>query len=84
MCDRARQSLAKNPAGSSLHPFAKGIAMRASIKRILTVVAFGTSCSMAGFYIGINQAYDHITEDLPAMIESAVCSMPQISELLSL
>jgi len=54
------------------------------MKRILTVVAFGTSCSMAGFYIGINQAYDHITEDLPAMIESAVCSMPQVSELLSL
>lgn len=53
--------------------------MRASIKRIFTVVAFGTACSMAGAYIGINQAYDRITEDLPAMIESAECSAPPLS-----
>ncbi|MCQ4245547.1 hypothetical protein [Stutzerimonas decontaminans] len=52
--------------------------MRASIKRILTVVAFGLACAMAGAYVGINQAYDRIAEDLPAMIESTVCSASQV------
>lgn len=47
--------------------------MRASIKRILTVAAFGTACSMVGIYIGINHAYDRITEDLPAIIEASGC-----------
>lgn len=53
--------------------------MHASIKRILTAVTFGTACSMAGAYFGINQAYDRITEDLPAMIDSAECSAPPLS-----
>jgi hypothetical protein len=78
MCDRARWASAQNPAGSSLHSFAKGIAMRASIKRILTVVAFGLACAMGGAYVGINQAYDRLSDDLPAMIGSAVCSASQV------
>ncbi|WP_312905359.1 hypothetical protein [Stutzerimonas nitrititolerans] len=47
--------------------------MRASIKRVLSLVAFGLCTGLAGAYLGINQVYDRLETELPAIIESAGC-----------
>jgi len=44
-----------------------------SIKRILTMFCFGSVCLAGGAYLGINQAYDRLDAELPAIIESAGC-----------
>lgn len=47
--------------------------MRASIKRVLLLVAFGLCTGLAGAYLGVNQAYDRLDTELPMLIESAGC-----------
>lgn len=47
--------------------------MRASIRRVTAVAVFGFACVLVGFYLGFNQAYDRIVEDLPALIQEAGC-----------
>lgn len=47
--------------------------MRASIKQVLSLTIFGLSIGLAGAYLGINQAYDRLDAELPAIIESAGC-----------
>ena len=50
--------------------------MRASIRRVAAVVVFGLACVLVGFYLGFNQAYDRVIEDLPALILKAGCVDP--------
>lgn len=50
--------------------------MCASIRRVAAVVAFGLACVLMGFYLGFNQAYDRVIEDLPALILEAGCVDP--------
>ncbi len=47
--------------------------MRASIKQVLSLTLFGLCTGLAGAYLGINQAYDRLDAELPAIIESAGC-----------
>ena len=50
--------------------------MRASIRRVAAVAVFGLACVLVGFYLGFNQAYDRLIEDLPALILEAGCVDP--------
>jgi hypothetical protein len=50
--------------------------MRTSIRRVAAVVVFGLACVLVGFYLGFNQAYDRVIEDLPALILEAGCVDP--------
>lgn len=47
--------------------------MHASIKQVLALTLFGLCAGLAGACIGINQAYDRLDAELPAIIESAGC-----------
>lgn len=48
--------------------------MRASFKRILSAVAFGTVCAVAGAYVGIDRVYTSLHGQLPALIGQAGCT----------
>ncbi|WP_312224349.1 hypothetical protein [Stutzerimonas nitrititolerans] len=47
--------------------------MRTKITRLVGLFAFGLICTLGGAYLGINQVYDRLDAELPAIIESAGC-----------
>ncbi len=58
-------------ASFKIYSSAKGLAMRASINRIVFLVAFGLLSGLAGAYLAVQEVYDWVDAELPALLEYA-------------